>query len=578
MPRTANNPILLLLRSLSLRKFLIGSLTLLLMVCSSAHGADLSAGNDLFTNGILPRIRIEIPEPAMQTLRNSGFNRDSLHQDRPEVLCTVREGSSVWTNVGVHLKGSLGSFRPVDGAPAFTLSFTRQSLKQRFHGLEKISLNNSVQDPTRLSEQICRELYTRAGVPVPRAGHATVELNGRPLGVYVLLEGWNRQFMERFFRDPTGPLYEGGFMMDIDRPIEVAYGRTNNNRLTLPRLLAAAREPNPARRHALLQSTLDLDRFTRMFAMDMLLWNGDGYGLHANNYRIYHDRVQSRFVFMPHGMDQMLTIPDGPMLASGDGLVAQAVLSLPENRARVLDRIREFRRSFFQLEPIRQRMQELTKPLGAALAREAGLTNVPAPPDHVQAVASWLASLGERINSIDQQLSAISNLLTMRAAQSILLTNWTHCVLAGAPVFPQAAQPPVPAILSITNSSAAWVTLLWLEEGHYQWKGKVRLLPGPVNPGSAGFRVRSERKRSMGLDWGWDSRRRADYRPGGETGNLAYKALPATAGTNWTELSCDIDLRQPLADLELICEVTGSAQAWFDKNSFQLTRLTDPGR
>src|SRR5205085_3176638 len=131
--------------------------------------------------------------------------------------------------------------------------------------------------------------------------------------------------------------------------------------------------------------------------------NGDGYGLHANNYRIYHDRIQSRFVFMPHGIDQMLTIPDGPILAGGDGLVARSVLSLPEGRKRVLDRIREFRKSFFQIEPITRRALEIDRLVGAALAREAGSTNGAVPPDHVQAVAAWLQNMSNRLTSIDQQ-------------------------------------------------------------------------------------------------------------------------------------------------------------------------------
>src|SRR5437867_574567 len=75
---------------------------------------------------------------------------------------------------------------------------------QRFHGLQKISLNNSVQDASLVSHKFSRELYTHVGVPVPRAGHTRVELNKRDLGLYVLTEGWNKQFLKRHFKNTKG--------------------------------------------------------------------------------------------------------------------------------------------------------------------------------------------------------------------------------------------------------------------------------------------------------------------------------------------------------------------------------------
>jgi hypothetical protein len=60
--------------------------------------------------------------------------------------------------------------------------------------------------------------------------------------------------------------------------------------------------------------------------------------------------------------------------------------------------------------------------------------------------------------------------------------------------------------------------------------------------------------------------------------NLASQPLPATAGTNWTELICELDLRQPVADVEILCEASGQGEAQFELPTLRLTRLTDPGR
>src|SRR5258708_3935518 len=180
----------------------------------AASNPAASESDRLFASQRIPHLRIEIPPEGMEILRHYDFNINDL-MERTNVLATVREGKIVYTNVVIHLKGHLGSFQPVDSKPALTLSFDKNAKGQRFHGLQKISLNNSVQDSSYVSEQISRELFLAAGIPSPRAGHATVDLNGRALGLFVLLEGWNKQFLKRHFRNPDGNLYDGGIGRDI---------------------------------------------------------------------------------------------------------------------------------------------------------------------------------------------------------------------------------------------------------------------------------------------------------------------------------------------------------------------------
>src|ERR1051326_762836 len=159
---------------------------------AAAESKKAKAEEDLFTKDQVLKLQIKISEEGMAQLRQYEWSREAKPTDRIHVPATVREGAAVYTNVAIHVKGAAGSFRPLDDKPGFTLNFDKMAKGQRFHGLEKLSLNNSVQDPTFTTDKLCREVFVKAGVPVPRAEYATVELNGRSLGLYVLTEGWNK--------------------------------------------------------------------------------------------------------------------------------------------------------------------------------------------------------------------------------------------------------------------------------------------------------------------------------------------------------------------------------------------------
>ena len=81
-----------------------------------------TVAKDLFQEGLVPRLRIEIPPDSMKVLRAYRQNHEWPRPVREDVLVTIREGKLVYTNVAVHLKGSY-SFRPINDKPGLTLHF-----------------------------------------------------------------------------------------------------------------------------------------------------------------------------------------------------------------------------------------------------------------------------------------------------------------------------------------------------------------------------------------------------------------------------------------------------------------------
>jgi spore coat protein H len=334
-----------------------------------------AAAAALFAGEWVPRLEIRIDANGLNVLRGNSPNRYNA-RNRPDALATVHEGTNIYGQVAIHLKGSAGSFREVDNKPAFTLHFNEHIPTQRFHGLEKISLNNSVQDPTYMCEILGRRVFNATSVPVPRAGHASVIFNGEAVGLYVLVEGWNKQFLKQHFADTKGNFYEGAFRDDITAWLEAKSGAEPKNRSDLDALIAAAQEPDLERRFAAMERVLDVDRFATFLALEVMLNHWDGYSLHLNNYRIFHDNSTGKLIFMPHGMDQLFGLRrrafDPQVLPAMSGLAARAFMETKAGRRLYLDRMAQLQTNVFNVPALTATLDKLAELLRPVLQSDPG--------------------------------------------------------------------------------------------------------------------------------------------------------------------------------------------------------------
>lgn len=330
---------------------------------------------------------------------------DSLRREpKKYVTATLKEGTKTYPNVAVHLRGAVGSFRPFDDRPGLTVNMDKFADDQRFHGLDKFHLANSVQDPSYLSELICGELFRAAGVPAARIGHAVVTVNGRPRGLYYLKEGYDAGFLKLHFKNSHGNLYDGGFLVDIDTPLQLLSGKGDvADRADLKALAAAAREPDPAKRYARLEKLLDLDAFISYLAVDTVIWDWDGYPVKRNNYRVYHDPARDKIVFIPSGMDQMFADVNGPILPGFEGMVARGLIDIPEGKKRYLARVSEVMKTVFRTDALLKRLDELEARIQPVLAKvDAGAGR-----DYKHHVDRLRHAVRERPKSVNEQLKRL---------------------------------------------------------------------------------------------------------------------------------------------------------------------------
>jgi hypothetical protein len=492
------------------------------------------------------RIEIEVPRKDADIFRNYYWHRNG-NDDRPEASVTIREGGVTYTNVTLHLKGSAGSFRPYDDKPAMTLNFSKNAPHQKFHGYSKISLNNSVQDPSFLSEQICRELFEAAGVPAAHAGHATVVLDGRDLGLYVYTEGFGKPFLKRYFKDVSGNLYDGGFCQEITQPLDVNSGDHPEDRSDLNRLALAAGNRGPDHWQRLTNS-LDIDEFVRFLAMEAITCHWDGYSRNRNNYRVFHNAATDKMIFIPHGMDQMFGVmrarPDDPIESGMSGLVARAVVSTPQGRKMYLDRIAYLRTNVFDETRVLNRVQELSDQLRPTLAAYGENTVR----EHEFYVRDLKERIAQRAQSITQQLDhpRLPAVAEFDKSGVLRVPSWSSWVTAQNGGSIRLGQKRVDGntLLNIHASGP----------GTGSWRARVNLPPGSYH-----FRGRAKMENARGR--------------GGVclriSGSKSRMEQPEDG--SWVDLEFPIEIEGGLGVVELVCEFQSmGGDAWFDQDSLQV--------
>ncbi|UQA63157.1 CotH kinase family protein [Polyangium aurulentum] len=278
-----------------------------LLLLTSALSGCIDEGDPtaaVFDRTKLHEVEITVDEPYLDELATDLENR---------VPCTVVYDGERIEGAGIRQKGN--SLVDLSDKPSFSVKLDAFDEDADLHGLNKLLLNSSAQDPTFLRERLGADLYARAGLPTARVAHAVVTLNGVDKGVYVVVEAIDKDFLRRRFGEANGEgnLYEGpccgDFVDDIDHmelEDEKKEGRSRDDLIALAQVIQDAPDAELA---AKVDERLDFGGFITSYALDALIDHWDGYAYRGNNYYVYNNPADGRFVFIPHGMDRILEDP-----------------------------------------------------------------------------------------------------------------------------------------------------------------------------------------------------------------------------------------------------------------------------
>ncbi len=290
---------------------------------------------DFYSLRALPSFEIELAPGAREALAAA---------PREWVKARFRYRGDTWDEVAVRLKGHR-SMRTLDQKPSFKVQFD-EYVKQRFLGLRSITLNGMVEDPTLVREALGYRLYREVGVPAPDTGYAQVTLDGQPLGLYLLVESVDQEFLDRRFGDHEGDMYEGEYGCDL-YPEDVAGMEREvggQDRRELAALVDTAGGPVAG---LIGGAGARFDRSALSYlAVSALIGDFDGYR-HSHNYRIYRDPEARRWFFVPWGIDRVFYKRLDPF--DSNGLVARRCFDDHDCRIAYLQELRRVLAAFRRL-------------------------------------------------------------------------------------------------------------------------------------------------------------------------------------------------------------------------------------
>ena len=116
-----------------------------------------------------------------------------------------------YKKVGIRGKGntSLSTVSSMDSERySFKVEFDHYDNSITYHGLDKLSLNNLIQDTTMMKDYLTYTMMNEFGVAAPLCSFVYITVNGEDWGLYLAVEGVEDSFLERNYGSTYGELYK----------------------------------------------------------------------------------------------------------------------------------------------------------------------------------------------------------------------------------------------------------------------------------------------------------------------------------------------------------------------------------
>lgn len=125
--------------------------------------------------------------------------------------CTVVIDNEAYKNVAIRGKGNTSLTQVAsygNNRYSFKIEFDHYDSSNTYYGLDKLCLNNIIQDNTYMKDYLCYQMMNEMGVASPLCSYVYITVNGEDWGLYLAVEGVEESFLQRNYGKDYGSLYK----------------------------------------------------------------------------------------------------------------------------------------------------------------------------------------------------------------------------------------------------------------------------------------------------------------------------------------------------------------------------------
>lgn len=185
----------------------IALLITVLFMNGAAHDIEVMATTMGYENRLFDNTRVHIIDIVMDDWDDMIENAASEEYYTANV---VIDGEA-YKNVGLRTKGntSLSNVAAMESERySFKIEFDHYDSTKSYYGLDKLCLNNLIQDSTMMKDYLTYTLMNEFGVSSSLCSYVYITVNGEDWGLYLAVEGVEEAFLERNYGASYGELYK----------------------------------------------------------------------------------------------------------------------------------------------------------------------------------------------------------------------------------------------------------------------------------------------------------------------------------------------------------------------------------